>query len=199
MEPIMESVKEIRKGLSKIYSNLDAEVDFFLSSITEEQQLDAAVEWLKLYHPQQAPEQYDVTCLKQGIKKWGNIPEDHFSVNFKSKFPYVAEKLISPKGNMLIFLRVTNILGSIPVELLAEIIEPIIKARKIEKKELYTVKIEKSSQHTSIFSMLATSPQPYIQAFRYAFFPGLKQGGETSEKIYFDWRLAKERKKNPIR
>ena len=100
---------------------------------------------------------------------------------------------------MLIFLRVTNILGSIPVELLAEIIEPIIKARKIEKKELYTVKIEKSSQHTSIFSMLATSPQPYIQAFRYAFFPGLKQGGETSEKIYFDWRLAKERKKNPIR
>lgn len=185
--------KKIIKSLSDIFSNLAAEITLLLSSITSEEQLDATVEWLRGHYPKQAPSSYCVVCLKQAIHKWGNILEKQFSDDFKNKFPLVAGKLEGSAGNMLIFLRAID-LCHITLEFLAEIVEPIIKAHEVERKQVYTVKAES----TSSICMIASSPQPYVRVFLDVFLPNLNKSGEKAGEVYFDWRSVEEQKENLV-
>lgn len=203
----MSPDKEIQDRLSRIFNRIESKVILVLCSITSEEQLDAAVEWLDSHHPEKAPSSDAVDWMKESIKKWGGNLQEQFSDDFRKRFPLIAEKLNASEGNMLIFLRMTKFCGADP-EFLAENIEPIIRAHEVEGKNIYTVNINIDSgrwanlprnKQCFVLRTVARYTETPPWTFREVFLPDLKSsGGGSQGTIHFDWRPAKEREKNPV-
>jgi hypothetical protein len=197
---IMELDRKIQDKLSGIFYRIGFKVTLVLCSITDPDQLDAADEWLKKNHPEEAPGDDFKGWLKETIAKWPK-PMEHFSEDFMERFPLIARKFKALEGNALIYLRMAEFCGA-DLDFLAEVVEPIMKAhedgqRIVEvnphAKHWHSWEDQPRNQKCFTLQALARYTQAQPMYFRNAFLPDLKSSGGNSDGLTFDWRSQEER------
>ena len=191
----MELDKHIQDKLSGIFHRVGFKFVLALCSITNIEQFDAAVEWLRNHHPEEKPDCAFYEWCKMTITKWLN-PMNYFSEEFMESFPLIAKKLRESEGNALIFLRMADFCGA-DINFLAGFVELIMKEHEDGQK---VVRFELDSKwfhgwvdnpinmRCFTLNVLARYTQVQSMYFRRVFFPGLKKSGGGTSGIYFDWR-----------
>jgi hypothetical protein len=205
-----EFCRTTAEKLSGLFYRFDFDVTFFLCSITDAVQLDAAEEWLKKHHPEMARKDDFVAWMKEGITKWGGKLREQFSGDFMERFPFVANKLNASAGNMLIFLRMAEFCGADP-EFLAEQVEAIIRAHDVEGKKFIFWQGLHAFSHRwvnhprnarcFVISTIAYYTQTPAWVFGRVFLPEGRRGGGVSSgngSVYIDWRSKEEQERTPV-